>query len=222
MIPETGHEVYTLCHPVWGLFREKDVVQKLHAALGLFGIIGAAAWIALASVLMPEWGPPGTGAYERYEASAQLWVFAFGLMACGFVGFIFRFGLGATRLGKIGAGAIVIGFLAMMAGNAAEFRIFTALPYAPDNARTGAWLTLLAGLLVVLVGIFMLGVDSMQRSLLPQWMSVLLVSVLPATILSLAWSPLMPLPLCLTAVAAGGLAMWPALVAREGGIRLAQ
>jgi hypothetical protein len=175
---------------------------------GLLGIAGGAAWIAVAS-FMPAWGPPGTAQYEKYEAAAQLWVFTFALMAIGFLGLTARYRFGATILGKAGAAIVMIGFVAMMAGNVAEFRIFSGLPYDPDNARTAAWLAVLAGLFTVLIGVFMLGVEALLRGRLPQWAGVGLVSVLPAVILAFAWEPLFPWPLGLAAVLAGGLAVWP-------------
>lgn len=158
---------------------------------------------------MPVWGSPGTVQYERYEAAAQLWVFTFALMAFGFVGLTVRYRFGATNLGKAGAAAVLLGFISMMAGNFAEFRVLSDLPYAPDNARTAAWLALLVGLFTVLIGVFMLGVEALLRGRLPQWAGVGLVSALPAMILAFAWEPLFPWPLSLAAVLAGGLAVWP-------------
>ena len=119
-------------------------MKPRYAVPGVLGIVGGVAWIAIAS-FMPAWGSPGTAQYERYESAAQLWVFTFALMACGFLGLTARYRFGATLLGKAGATIVVIGFVAMMAGNFAEFRIFSDLPYDPDNARTAAWLVLLAG-----------------------------------------------------------------------------
>jgi hypothetical membrane protein len=184
-------------------------MKPQYAVPGLLGIIGGAAWIAIAS-FMPAWGPPGTAQYERYEAAAQLWVFTFALMVFGFLGLTARYRFVATNLGKTGAVIVVIGIVAMMAGNVAEFRVFSDLPYDPENARTAAWLVLLAGLFSVLIGVFMLGVEALLRGRLPQWAGVGLVSALPAMILAFAWEALLPWPLGLAAVLAGGLAMWPA------------
>ncbi|MET4135552.1 hypothetical protein [Pseudarthrobacter sp. PvP090] len=183
-------------------------MKPRYAVPGVLGIVGGVAWIAIAS-FMPAWGSPGTAQYERYEAAAQLWIFTFALMACGFLGLTARYRFGATLLGKAGATIVVIGFIAMMAGNFAEFRIFSDLPYDPDNARTAAWLVLLAGLFTALIGVFMLGVEALRSGRLPQRAGVGLVSALPAMIPAFAWEPLFPWPLGLAAVLAGGLAVWP-------------
>ena len=184
-------------------------MKPQYAVPGLLGITGGFAWIALAS-FMPAWGPPGTAAYERYQAAAQLWVFAFALMAVGFLGLTARYRFGATLLGKAGAAIVTIGLLAMMVGNIAEFRLLSDLPYDPDNVRTTAWLTLLAGLLAALVGVLMLGVEVLRSGRLPRWAGVGLVAALPAMVLAFAWAPLFPLPLGLAAIVSGGLAVWPA------------
>jgi hypothetical protein len=154
-------------------------MKPQYAVPGLLGITGGFAWIALAS-FMPAWGPPGTAAYERYQAAVQLWVFAFALMAVGFLGLTARYRFAATLLGKAGAAIVTIGFVAMMVGNVAEFRLLSDLPYDPDNVRTTAWLTLLAGLLAALVGVFMLGVEALRSGRLPHWAGVGLVAALLA------------------------------------------
>ena len=184
-------------------------MKPQYALPGFLGIVGGVAWIAIAS-FMPAWDSPGTAQYARYEAAAQLWVFTFALMILGFLGLAARYRFGATLLGKAGTAMVVIGLLAMMAGNIAEFRVLPDLPYGPDNARTAAWLTLLAGLFAALIGAFMLGVEALLKGRLPQWAGVGLVSALPAMILAFAWEPLLPWPLGLAAVLAGVLAVWPA------------
>jgi hypothetical protein len=68
----------------------------VHAGLGWSGIIGAVAWISLIALMAGGWGPPGSAEYDRYEINSQLWVFAFALMACGFMGLFLRYQIGAA------------------------------------------------------------------------------------------------------------------------------
>ena len=182
---------------------------RIHLGLGWLGIIGAAAWISLIVLMAGGWGPPGSSEYDRYEANAQLWAFAFALMAFGFVGLSLRYKIGAASpLGRTATIAIVIGIVLMMAGNVAEFRFFSDLPYEADNARMWAWMLFLLGFLTVLLGLLLLGVWTRRQKLLPRWAGWVFVLALPATFLAAAVS-LYPVPLCLAAMVSGILTVQP-------------
>lgn len=182
---------------------------RIHSGLGWLGIIGAVAWISLIVLMAGGWGPPGSGEYDQYEANAQLWVFAFALMACSFIGLSLRYGIGAASpLGLTATIATVVGFALMMAGNVAEFRFFSDLPYEADNARMWAWLVFLLGFLTVLVGLLLLGVWTRSQEPLPQWAGWVFLLALPATFVAAAVS-LYPVPLCLATLVSGILAVQP-------------
>lgn len=184
-------------------------MHRVHSVLGWLGIIGAVTWISLIVLMAGNWGPPGSAEYDRYETNSQLWVFAFALMACGFIGMFLRHRIGAApALGLTAIISIVLGFVLMMAGNVAEFRFFSHLPYEADNARMWAWLVFLLGFLSVLVGSLLLGVWARRQELLPRWAGWMFLLALPATFVAAAAS-LYPVPLCLAALAAGLLAVWP-------------
>lgn len=123
-------------------------------------------------------------------------------MACGFVGLFLRFRTGAEpSLGLTATVSIVIGFALMMAGNVAEFRFSSHLPYEADNARIWAWLIFLLGFLSVLVRTLLLGVWTRPHELLPRWAGWMFLRALPATFLAAAAS-LYPVPPCLATLAA--------------------
>jgi hypothetical protein len=178
---------------------------RIHSGLGLLGITGAVAWISLIVVMAAGWGPPGSAEYERYEANSQLWAFAFALMACGFIGLSLRYRITAgSPLGFTAITATVFGFVVMMAGNVAEFRFFSDLPYEGGNARMWAWLTFLLGFLTVLVGLLLLGLWTRRHEHLPRWAGWVFLLALPATFVAGALS-LYPVPLCLAALVVGTL-----------------
>lgn len=184
-------------------------MHKVHAGLGWLGIIGAGAWISLVALMAGGWGPPGSADYDRYELNSQLWVFAFALMACGFMGLFLRYQIGAaTALGRTAVVSVILGFVLMMAGNVAEFRYFSHLPYEADNARMWAWVVFLLGLLSVLAGSLLLGLWARRQKLLPRWAGWTFLLALPATFVAGAAS-LYPIPLCLATLAAGILAARP-------------
>ncbi|MDQ0822317.1 hypothetical protein QFZ79_000054 [Arthrobacter sp. V4I6] len=85
-------------------------------------------------------------------------------------------------LAVIATASIIIGFAAMMAGNVAEFRFFSDQPDQEGNARMGAWIAFLIGLLTVLSGVLLLGVASWRRGILASWARWIFVLALPATI----------------------------------------
>ena len=112
----------------------------VHSGLGSLGIIGAIAWMSLIVLMAGGWGPPGSAEYDRYEANSQLWVFALALMACGFIGLFLKYRTGAApALGLSATVPVLVGFVLMVAGNVAEFRFFSHLPYEAGNARMWAW-----------------------------------------------------------------------------------
>lgn len=181
----------------------------VHSALGWLGIIGAVAWMSLIVLMAGGWGPPGSADYGRYEANSQLWVFALALMACGFIGLFLRYRTGAaSALGRTATVPILLGFVLMMAGNVAEFRFFSHLPYEAGNARMWAWIIFLLGFLSVLVGSLLLGVSMRRQQVLPQWAAWTFLLALPATFVAAAAS-LYPVPLCLATLTVGMLAARP-------------
>ena len=120
----------------------------------LAGIVGAAIWIGLA-FFPPDWGEPGTDSYHRYQTWNRIWAAALILMAIGVAGGA-RSNLPArSRSARWGLVVFTFALLVMAAGNAAEFWLFTDLPYdggsdAP-NARSLAWMTFLLGWLGALI-----------------------------------------------------------------------
>lgn len=184
-------------------------MHRVHADLGWVGIIGAVAWVSLLAVMAGGWGPPGSAEYDRYEINSQLWVFAFALMACGFMGLFLRYRVGAaTALGRTAIVLVLLGFVLMMAGNVAEFRYFSHLPYEADNARMWVWVVFLLGLLSVLAGSLLLGLWARRQERLPRWAGWTFLLALPATFVTGAIA-LYPVPLCLATLAAGILAVRP-------------
>jgi hypothetical protein len=189
------------------ILREKNDMGRIQSGLGLLGITGSIAWISLILLMAAGWGPPGSGEYERYEANSQLWVFAFALMACGFIGLSLRYRITAgSELGFTAILATVFGFVLMMAGNVAEFSFFTDLPYEAGNARMWSWLTFLLGFLTVLVALVLLGVWTRRHELLPRWAGWVFLLALPASFVAGVLS-LYPLPLCLAALVVGILSV---------------
>jgi hypothetical protein len=190
--------------------------------LGLLGILGSLMWLSLNTVFSPEWGPPGTSRYLGYETINRLWAPAFGLVLCGYVGLYGRYRLGQTRLGRVGFGLIVLGLVVMMGGNVAEFWFLTKQPYGALNARSVAWISVLLGWLVLLIGQVLLALagpfgrqehrGSGRLGPLPGWATGLFLLALPASVVLIftlvEW---MGVPFVAAGVTAGALAAWPGI-----------
>jgi hypothetical protein len=180
--------------------------------LGVLGLLGSLFWLSLSTFLSPDWGPPGSTNYLGYETLSRLWAPAFALMLCGYLGLYQRHALHASRLGRVGFRLAVSGLALMIAGNVAEFWLFTELPYGALNARSFAWIGVLLGMLALLSGAALLGLAALRSQSLPRWSGLLFVLALPATLLLiLAAVELMSLPIVIISAVAGALAAWPAM-----------
>lgn len=85
----------------------------------------------------------------------------------------------------------------MVIGNSTEFWLFTYQPYGGLNARNFAWMTVLLGALILLIGTFILGICWLRSHQLSFWASVAFTLALPLTIagifLGFMFLPLAPL-----------------------------
>jgi hypothetical protein len=188
--------------------------------LGLLGILGSLLWLSLNTVLSPEWGPPGSRNYLGYETVSRLWAPAFALILCGCAGLYARYPLGQARAGRAGFRLAAAGLVLMIAGNIAEFWFFTRQPYDELNIRALAWISVLLGMLVLLVGSALLGVAGLRQRTLPGWAGAVLVLLLPLFLVAFVarWFEGAWFTVALLGFTAGLLAAWPAAsrLARSG------
>jgi hypothetical protein len=175
--------------------------------LSWLGLLGGLFWIILSTLFASDWGAPGTLQYIAYQNSNRLWSPTLLLMLLGFVGIYRHYPFRAGRLGQIGLGLIVLGFVLMMAGNVAEFWIFTDARYEFGlNPRNLSWFTFLFGWLFTLVGSLQWGIHSNRTYILPQWAGSLLILTLPISI-ALLFAQSILLPTAVAVVALSVLAL---------------
>jgi hypothetical protein len=151
--------------------------------LSLAGIAGGVYWLLLIAVFSPDWGPPGSARYLDYEAFNRAWPPGLLLMLAGWIGLQRRFGLSRAGLWLNG-----LGFGLMVAGNVAEFWLFSDQPYAAGfNGRNLAWSAFLLGWLLHLIGALVWGSAGRlppkppANGGLPAWAAALLILLLPAS-----------------------------------------
>jgi hypothetical protein len=182
-----------------------------HQILGGLGILGSLFWLSLNTLLSPDWGPPGSARYVSYETTNRLWALAFAGMLCGCLGLAARYRLAQSRLGRVAQRLAAGGLLVMIAGNMAEFWLFSQQAYGELNGRNLAWIGVLLGWLTTLTGLGLLGLAIWRGRFLPVWSGVLLALALPATIALIISSAInwMGWPLIIATALVGGLAAWP-------------
>jgi len=144
------------------------------------GLLGGIAWI-LIGLFPPDWGPPGTRAYEGYQLWNRLWTPALLLMALGFAGLSLALRSSLTRWSRGGLVVMLIGWALMALGNFAEFWIFTTESYT-GVGRNASWTTFLFGTLIMLLGSTVAGLALYRTNLIPKWLAVLLALMLPLVI----------------------------------------
>lgn len=146
--------------------------------LGLLGIIGGLLGIALSfGFAATGWGEPGTAAYSTYEQLNRITGVALLLMAGGWLGVAWVMPKG---YGRGGAWVAFIASIAMFIGNAAEFWLFTDLPYGdPTNARSLSWLAYLFGSLVQAIGATVAGIYAWRTGSWPKLGAFVLIMALP-------------------------------------------
>ena len=156
--------------------------NKLTKRLGVLSLVsGVTAMPLMIAFAMTSWGAPGTAAYRTYELLNRLMAISLLLMAAGWLGLAFRIPAG---YGRWGAWLALLASLVVVAGNAAEFYLFSDQPYGFNNQRNAAWTAFSLGSLVLDIGATILGVAIWRRRLWPRWSGTLLMLSLPLDILA--------------------------------------
>ena len=150
---------------------------------GLLGMIGGLFGLALSLAFASTgWGEPGTAAYRTYELLNRITSLALLLMAGGWLGLAWGMPKG---YGRRGAWVAFIASIAMFIGNAAEFWLFTDLPYGdPTNARSLSWSAYSFGSLVQVIGATVAGVYAWRTKIWPKFSAFVLVMALPIAVLT--------------------------------------
>ena len=146
--------------------------------LGILGLTGGITAVPIIiGFIQTGWGVPGTPTYQSYELLNRLMAFSLLLMAAGWLGVVLLCVHGNSRWGAILA---FVGSIIMVAGTAAEFWLFSDLPYSQgSNLRNAAWSTFGLGSLLLDVGVMILGIAIWRSRLGSRWRSVVLLLALP-------------------------------------------
>ena len=146
--------------------------------LGVLSVLGGITAVPLMLAFTATgFGEPGTAAYETYEQLNRLMAVSLLLMTAGWLG-AWRAWPGGP--GRWAAAVAFVGSLVVVAGNAAEFWLFSDLPYAvAGNGRDLSWMAFSIGSLVMDIGATLLGVAAWRSRFWPRWSAALLMAALP-------------------------------------------
>lgn len=148
---------------------------------GLLGMIGGLLGLALSFAFASTgWGEPGTAAYSTYEQLNRITGVALLLMAGGWLGLA---RVTPKGYGRVAAWVAFIASIAMVIGTAAEFWLFTDLPYGdPTNARSLSWSAYSFGSLVQVIGATVLGIYAWRTNIWPKFSAFVLVMAVPIAV----------------------------------------
>ena len=141
----------------------------------LGGVTAVPIIIAFATI---GWGAPGTAVYETYELLNRLMAVALLLMTAGWVG-MWRV---LTGYGRWAALMALIGLLAIAAGTAAEFWLYSDLSYAVSNLRQTAFSIVGVGGWLLNIGAMIVGTAVWRSHLWPRWGALVLLLAFPIDI----------------------------------------
>jgi hypothetical protein len=140
--------------------------------LHIVGILGGLMWIAL-PFFAPEFGEPGTAAYERYELWNRLWTPALLGIFLGLIGYFNSMQHKPNGIAAFFKNGILLGLLLMIIGNIAEFWVYTDLPYnagVASGGRNVAWMTFFIGFLFMSLMSLLFGRMLLRDELFPKWL----------------------------------------------------
>lgn len=147
--------------------------SALLAAVG--GGVGILVIIALC---MTGWGPPGTDAYVTYERLNRLMAITLLMTAPVWVALSLRL----SAYGRWAALVACIGVVTQAVGTAAEFWLYSELPYEGAGMRQFAYSAASVGGLLFGLGAMVSGVDLWRTQRAPRRLAGLLLLALPLDI----------------------------------------
>lgn len=154
--------------------------MNMNRWLGILSLIGGVAGVLLFVAFSTiGWAEPGTAVYQTYEMLNRLNAFIFLFMAAGWLGAF----MVLEGNGRWAALVALIGTILYVVGTAAEFWLYSDLPYNPPNEgwtmRHTAFTTALIGNLVRDIGAMIAGVFVWRSGLWPHWVALILLLALP-------------------------------------------
>jgi hypothetical protein len=181
--------------------------MKYQKTLGVIGLLGGSVALVAILIVGDTFDFPGSAEYLTYEIFNRSMAVLLALQTCSLVAFfIGRYEV----LGKIDKRVITIGLFAwaaMVIGTAAEFWLYSDLPYpktpADFNMRVAAYLLFFLGSLTAGVALLVLVIRLFKRRIISSVLGVALVLYFPLYFLGIS----IFIPPAVAAIAISGAAL---------------
>lgn len=152
--------------------------SRFYGVLSLVG--GLTAVLILIAFFLTGWDSPGTVYYQTYERLNRLMAVALLFMAGGWLG-VWRVSGG---YGRWVVSLAFIGVLITSIGTAAEFWLYTDLPYEGGNMRQTAFTVVSIGGWLLIIGATGMGVTIWRYRFWPRWSAIIMLLALPIDIVA--------------------------------------
>ena len=145
----------------------------------IVGMVGGAALLVIGYLQGDTFGFPGSEAYQKYEFYNR--AFSIGLLLASFayLGIYQRYANILPKSGKTIYTLTLISLIGIIFGNAAEFWLFSNLPYQQLNMRSISFTIFALGLLLLGVVSLIGGILFLKNKEIPLLAGVLLVAYFP-------------------------------------------
>lgn len=163
-------------------------MMKRKRFIQLLGILcfvgGITAVFLIITFEQTGWDKPGSLVYQTYEMLNRHMAGTLLLMAAGWLGMVFWLSQGYGRWAATGA---FISSLLMVVGVAAEFWLYTDLPYAQTNMHSTAFLLFGLSSFALDLSVMVLGISLWRSRLWSRWSALVLLFALPLDLASFFW-----------------------------------
>ena len=191
--------------------RGNKQAAKILAAIGLVAGIAAVVYIVIVG---DTFGYPGSAAYRTYETFNRAIAVIIALEASALVAFYLHKCNSLPRIDRILIIIALVAWFGMAVGTAAEFWLFSDLPYAAANMRSLSFSVFSFSSLIAGIALFVLGLRILLGRQLPFYFGVVLILYLPVDVLLFVIGQSIFLASALITIAIAGFALVWAAVSR--------
>jgi hypothetical protein len=175
--------------------------------LSALGLVGAFAAIASILLVGDTFGFPGSPEYRIYENINRVMAIFIALQTCTLLGFYLQHDGALRRVGRVAFFLAVFAWIGMALGTAAEFWLYSDLPYAEANMRSVAFSVFSISSLLGGLALLILGLDLLLSRALPRYFAVILILYLAVDIVLWIMGQSIFLAPALVSLAFGGMAL---------------
>lgn len=148
---------------------------------GLAAVSGGVLWaLWYVGAYLVGWGAPSSAEYGAYETYNRSMPVVLVLLLAGLVGAHALQREAYGWLGRVGFVVASVGLLVMIAGNVAEFWVFSEEAYGTSSLRDNAWMAFGLGLFAFYAGSVLFGTATLRARTLPRLGALLLLIWFPA------------------------------------------